>query len=263
MSTRRLLTIASISLALIATAVIGLVATDNHDTTSPAPPSTAEAIPTASASGASPSHAPTTDLFGNRLEVTGDDAGQAQAQDPSQQVNPAAPEYLSAPPAGLRWQRGWGGAALPVSVSDGPARIEAGVASGFADTPQGAALAALDAVARALAAPDGVWQQVVRSRFHGGGPALIDRFARSRSTPNPARYIAVPDGVRVLSNYQPDFAVVQIAVRASDGWTYGTWPMAWVDGDWRVRVPDDIDTFWGEPTFVDTLTGFGQWSAPR
>ncbi|MBF6331810.1 hypothetical protein [Nocardia transvalensis] len=260
MSTRRLLTIVGICLALIAAAVVGLVVTDSRDTTPPSPTPPATTSRAANGQAAVPSKVPTADLFGNRLDVTVSEAGEALAQDPSQRPNPAVPDYLWVPPAGLRWQRGWGGAALPVSTSDGPARIETGVASGFANTPQGAALAACDALARALAAPDGVWQQVVRTRFLGGGQALIDRFDRSRTTPNSARYVTVPDGVRVLASYQPDFAVVQIAVRARAGWTYGTWPMAWSDGDWRVRVPDDVETFWREPISIDTLTGFGQWA---
>ncbi|WP_107657531.1 hypothetical protein [Nocardia suismassiliense] len=203
---------------------------------------------------------PMTDLFGSRLEVPTEESGVALQQEPTARPDPARPDYLTAPPAWMQWQRGWGGAALPVSGSDGPARIQRGVATDFARTPQGAALAALDALGRALAAPEGTWQRVVAERYYGGGPALVSRFARSRErTADAARYVVVPDGVRVRPGYRDDLAVVEIASRAEGGYAIATWPMAWISGDWRVRVPDDIETLWGPAASVPTLTGFGSW----
>ncbi|MFE9575291.1 hypothetical protein ACFYO1_02810 [Nocardia sp. NPDC006044] len=204
---------------------------------------------------------PTTDLFGARLEVPAEESGVALSQDPGARPDPARPDYLTAAPARMQWQRGWGGAALPVSGSDGPARIVHGVAQDFAHTPQGAALAALDALGRALAAPEGIWQQVVTQRYYGGGPALVNRFARSREhTPAAARYVVVPDGVRVRPGYRDDLAVVEIANRTNGGYRITTWPMAWIDGDWRVRVPEDIETLWGPGIPTPTLDeGFGSW----
>ncbi|MFI6213343.1 hypothetical protein ACIBCD_15245 [Nocardia brasiliensis] len=205
---------------------------------------------------------PTTDLFGTRLEVPAEESGVALKQEPGTRPDPARPDYLSAAPARMQWQRGWGGAALPVSSSDGPARIVHGVAQDFAHTPQGAALAALDALGRALAAPEGIWQQVVAQRYYGGGSALVNRFARSReNTPAAARYVVVPDGVRVRPGYRDDLAVVELANRTTGGgYRITTWPMAWIDGDWRVRVPEDIETLWGPGTPTPTLDeGFGPW----
>ncbi|MEV6140486.1 hypothetical protein AB0L63_31490 [Nocardia sp. NPDC051990] len=205
---------------------------------------------------------PSTDPFGNRLEMPGNEAGVALAQDTSARRDPTRPDYLTTAPARMQWQRGWGGAALPVSGSDGPARIQEGIATGFAHTPQGAALAAADALARALAAPEGVWQQVVRERYYGGGQALLDRFARSRErTGEAARYVVVPDGVRVQPGYRDDLAIVQFANRDKLGYTISTWPMAWIDGDWRVRVPDNIESLWRPGTSTFTLTEFGSWKA--
>jgi hypothetical protein len=205
---------------------------------------------------------PTIDLFGNRLEMPNDESGAVLSQDVSGRPDPTRPDYLTTPPARMQWQRGWGGAALPVSGSDGPSRIYGGIATGFARTPQGAALAAFDALARALAAPEGVWQQAVRDRYYGGGQALLDRFTRSREhTPDAARYVVVPDGVRIQPGYRDDLAVVQFATRDDLGYTIGTWPMAWIDGDWRVRVPENIETLWGPGTSNATLAGFGSWKA--
>ncbi|MGN2636487.1 hypothetical protein ACTD5D_09900 [Nocardia takedensis] len=205
---------------------------------------------------------PTADLLGNRLEIPASDAGTALPQDRTGRADPVQPDYLVRAPAGLTWQRGWGGAALPVSTGDGPTTISNGIASGFARTPQGAGLAAADALARALAAPETTWQQVVTTRYHGGGPALIDRFARSRTrTPHAARYVTVPDAVRIADGYNSDYAVVEFATRERLGYRIARWPMAWLDGDWRVAVPTEIETLWGPGTFLDSLTGFGTWKA--
>ena len=196
-------------------------------------------------------------MFGNRLEIAGAETGSPVPQNPAARPDPAGPDYLTALPAGLRWQRGWGGAALPVSVSDGPTTITEGIASGFARTPQGAVLSAADALGRALAAPEQTWQQVVAERYHGGGRALVDRFARSRSrTPNAARYVTVPDGVRVAPGYSVDYAIVEFAVRDQLGYRIARWPMTCIEGDWRVAVPVDIETLWGPGTYVASLTGF-------
>lgn len=232
-------------------------------TDAPQPPSAdpSTTVPTAatrSSLTASPAQPPTTDLFGNRLDVVGDE-GRALPQDPATRPNPSSDDYLTAAPARMTWQRGWGGAALPASGSDGPALIDHGIASGFADTPQGAALAACDALARTLAAPEGLWESVVRARFIGDTDVFIARVTRSRSrTPDAARYVAVPDGIRVRDGYRPDFAVVDIVTRTHDGYTSTSWPMAY-DNDWRVRLPDDIETLWKTSISVESLTGFGRW----
>ncbi|KZM70415.1 hypothetical protein [Nocardia terpenica] len=258
MTIRRLIVLA-VSVVLVVAALAVLAATRHPDARTPdrSTPETTTGTPIVPS--LDPGRVPTADLLGNRLEVVGDDAGQALPQDPSLRPSPSLPDYLWMPPARLQWQRGWGGAALPVSGSDGPTRIDAGVASGFADTPQGAALAACDAIARVLAAPEGVWQTVIRQRYLGAGPAFEDRIARSRrNTPDAARYVTVPDGIRIMP-YRPDFAVVEIAVPADQGWVYSTWPMAYTDGDWHVRVPDDIDTLWEPGVPMTSLTGFGSW----
>ena len=221
-------------------------------------PSAAIPVPVP-ATGGSASGLPSMDMFGNRLDAVRDDAGEAFSQNAARRPDPQSPGFLSAAPSGMAWQRGWGGAALGTSRSDGPSRIDNGLASGYADTPQGAALSAYDALGRALAAPDGVWQRVVAQRYVGGGPVLIARFARSRATtPDAAKYVVVPDGIRVLPGYRPDFAVVQIAIRGRDGWSCSTWPMAWTNGDWKVRTPDNPDDLWALMP-LDSLSGFGVW----
>lgn len=250
--------IAVVIVTVTVLAAIGHRSTASHTSSPPGEvvaPSAGSAVTTSNVPGL-----PTTDIFGNRLEVPTDPSGVPLAQDPTSRPNPGQSDYLTVAPTRLQWQRGWGGAALPVSGSDGPVTIDGGVASGFAQTPQGAALSACDAIARAFAAPDGVWQNVIRFRFRGGGAALTARIGKSRlETLNAATYLAVPEGIRVLPGYRSDFAVVQIAVRASSGWGYANWPMVWSEGDWRVRVPDDVESLWQSAVPVSSLTEFGNW----
>ncbi|MEV5835376.1 hypothetical protein [Nocardia sp. NPDC052112] len=266
MASARLLIILLVGITAVVVAAFVLAVTGTDNTPNPQRPSDNPIGPTAPQQ-ATPgpsgvSSPPTIDMFGNRLEVTDRDEGVALEQDPATRPDPGRLDYLSAPPARMQWQRGWGGAALPFSGSDGPAEVIAGVASGFADTPQGAALAAYDALARALAAPEGVWQQIVADRYLGGGQALIDRFARSRkNTPDAAHYVVVPEGFRILPGYRPDFAVVQIASKAIGGVAYSTWPMTWTGDDWHVRVPDDVETLWAPATPTTSLADFAPWKA--
>ncbi|MFF0458429.1 hypothetical protein [Nocardia africana] len=247
-----------LGLAIALGVPLGGCGTDAPQSPSADPSTTIPDATTRPSLSASPAQPPTTDLFGNRLDVVGDE-GRVLPQDPATRPTPSSIDYLTAAPARMTWQRGWGGAALPASGTDGPALIDHGIASGFADTPQGAALAACDALARTLAAPEGVWQTVVRARFAGDTDAFIARVTRSRiRTPDAARYVTVPDGIRVRDGYRPDFAVVDIATRTSDGYTYTSWPMTY-DNDWRMRLPEDIETLWKTSVSAESLTGFGLW----
>ncbi|MGW5922173.1 hypothetical protein ACWFPY_24550 [Nocardia fluminea] len=263
-SLRLLFTLLGILASVVIVVFVLTVANDDNSDAPPRPAGTevtsTTRLPSTTGTQTRP---PTVDMFGHRLEVPADDAGATLPQADTGLIDPTRPDYLTAPPFRLQWQRIWDGAAVPVSGSDGPARIDSGIAGGFARTPQGAALAALDAIGRVYAAPDPIWRQVVRDRFYGGGDALVDGFARSRSgTSGVARYVTVPEGVRVQPGYRDDLAVVQLAVRSTSGYAIATWPMVWVADDWRIRVPDDIDTLWRPATPTPSTTGFGNWSQP-
>ncbi|WP_330251461.1 hypothetical protein OG874_35785 [Nocardia sp. NBC_00565] len=259
------LTLTASLLALVVVAVLALLYNNESQSGTkttvvpsvpPNPSSTAVANPPRSPAFG----LPTTDLFGVRLETPTDPAGAALPQDSAGPDPGLGAAWFIAAPAGMMWQRGWNGAALPASRSDGPARIDGGIASGFAHTPQGAGLAAADAMARALAAPDGVWQRVVAARFVGDQAALLERYASSRrDNPDAAKYVVVPAGIKVVG-YRDDFAVVQLGVRTPQGKSgFSSWPMVWVDGDWRIRAPEDVGALWAASTLVTSLADFGVW----
>ncbi|MGW5440545.1 hypothetical protein [Nocardia asteroides] len=265
-SYRLLIILLAIVIAVVIGAFIMVIDSDTDNDTEGQPLATTTTARAATTPpGSRATRPPTVDLYGNRLEVAATDAGAALPQT-GKPVAATRADYLTTAPEGLRWQRIWDGAAVPVSAGDGPTHIVDGVASGFARTPQGAVLAGLDALGRALAAPDGVWQRVLRERYYSGdqADALIARFQRSRSnTADSARYVVVPDGVRVRAGFAPDMAVVEVASRSGAGYAVSAWPMVWVDGDWRLRVPDDLESLWRSTgTQVASLTGFGNWK-PR
>lgn len=263
MRTQQLLTVLLVILAAAAiTAFVITVTRDDGDQDPPTPHDTIPATETHYPAAPSTPRAepPTTDLLGNRLEVPDSPAGEVLPPRAAPELSPSHPDYLTAAPTGLQWQQGWGGAALPISASDGPTRIHDGIATGFARTPRGAALAALDALSRALSAPDGTWQRVMQARYYGDTGQLQDRFARARAnTTNPGRYVTVPDGVRVQPGYRDDFAVVEIATRTDGGYAIATWPVAWIDNDWRVRIPEDIETLWRPGRQIQSIADFGSW----
>ncbi|MBM7280503.1 hypothetical protein JTZ10_22405 [Gordonia rubripertincta] len=191
---------------------------------------------------------PTTDTRGRRVETPTNPLGQVlpQTTDPSDTDDP---EAVLPPPRGLMWQRVYG-ATIPFSTSDGPTAISTdGVPTGFAHTPQGAALAAWQIGQRATWAPDD--QNV----------ALLDRAAvvseaarpeadnlrtngaqiYAGNTELPAQIRDVPVAVRVTT-YSTDFAHVEFAqpLTRDDGFTaisVGV-DMVWRDGQWKWVVPE-------------------------
>lgn len=199
---------------------------------------------------------PEADIFGRRVDIPTDPAGAILTQRPETQKKPTDPDWLTAAPAGLCDRRigmtecapgGWQrihGAVVPMSSSDGPTRIDTGVAAGYAHTPQGAALAAAYTVYEIAARPadsvlrdqrailtDADRRQFDAAAAQGRLPAQLDEAY--------TRWMLAVDAFRVDS-YADDYAVISLAARAApDGdrpsWSAVAVPMVWHDGDWRVR----------------------------
>ncbi|WP_037161292.1 hypothetical protein [Rhodococcoides fascians] len=144
---------------------------------------------------------PEFDALGRVTYVPKDPNGVVLAQSP-----PPAGRAPDAAPSGVMLQRIHGNMVLPFSTSDGPTAIDAsGVATGFAHTPQGAALAAAHYMA-----------------YFSAGNDRIDMLAASRQVDDPdsdlvvrkkandlRQEIWVPDG-------SPAVAVPSVRVDYSD-----------------------------------------------
>ncbi|WP_216897338.1 hypothetical protein [Nocardia alni] len=190
---------------------------------------------------------PVTDVFGRRVNVPRNPAGQPLPQT-APQHSPADPGWLTAAPV-LPQQGGWqqvAGASVPFSISDGPTRLTDGVAAGWSHTPQGAALAGVYAAYQLNARPG---DRAVHTRLLENAPGALSAFDADKAAgriptllpQNVTRYLVAPDAFRVDS-YADDMAVLEIATRTADedgtpAWTATQIVMVWDGGDWRLQPP--------------------------
>jgi hypothetical protein len=212
--------------------------------------------------------APGVDLFGRRVDIPNNPAGQPLPQDVSKQHKPSDPDWLTAAPQGTTEARGWQrvyGASVPFSTSDGPIDIDKGLAVGFSHTPQGAVLAAAQITYRLNARPADRDLYVHQVRASAAQLAAYDsaRTAGKLPAQQPeriTRYLVAPDAFQV-ENYADDMAIVRLATRGpvNDGkqlWAAVRLVMVWDNGDWHLK-PTDATT--DQTEYVDSLDGWTKW----
>jgi hypothetical protein len=178
--------------------------------------------------------------------------------------------------AGLRWTD-YGGIELPVSRSAGPHDVRGGLASGFADTPLGALLAAVNIGVRANAQwGPGVFGPTIRDQVTGpdaagllaGCQASYDQAIRAGGVPagqSLGRAFVAEEAFRWVT-YSPVGATVDV-VSAGPG-DQGTTVRAvtrievqWSGADWQVIAPPGGD--WGISAGpLTSLTGYTRFPVP-
>jgi hypothetical protein len=211
---------------------------------------------------------PTTDPFGGRVDVPKWPGGWALPQTPVTRApfNPAVPVES---PAGMMWQRVGDGAIVPFSTSDGPATVTGLAATGFAQTPQGAALAGWQIVNRigvsANEVAAGIYDTQVlmsaamRSELEEGMAAQGPYYRNV--TDASVGYMSRSPAFRVVE-YADDLAVVEFAGRvpAADGgtdqWSVSRLVMVWDGGDWKVNLGNNTPL---EAGTVGSLEGWTAW----
>jgi hypothetical protein len=146
-----------------------------------------------------------------------------------------------------------GGQRVPRSASAGPSHLtdRGALASGFAHSPQGAVMAAVNIVARtnwALGRP--IWEPTITRQVVGAWqPALLANARRLGRVDVPPPGQRVPDtedhvaGFDVLS-YTSDTARIRWLISGVDesgSVLYSAVPgeVDWADGDWRLVAPQD------------------------
>ena len=156
------------------------------------------------------------------------------------------------------------GCQLPVSPTAGPRSTAGGVASGFADSPTGALLAAVNiAVRTSWEFGPQVFQTVIENQVTGQYQAdlltdALDSWDQAgQQDPNPGS-CAEMDGFD-WQYYSSSAAALDIAESASANGSTITVAaqvqLQWVDGDWEVVAPDGGD--WSNvSTELDSLTGY-------
>ncbi|MET8654687.1 MULTISPECIES: hypothetical protein [Nocardia] len=211
---------------------------------------------------------PEVDIFGRRIDVPNNPAGQPLSQDPARQRKPTDSDWLTAAPEGTNAPRGWQkvyGASVPFSTSDGPTRLEDGLAVGYSHTPQGAALAAAQITYRINARPADRELYLRQVRVSAAQIAAYDKALDEDRLPKQqperiTRYFVAPDAFKV-ENYADDLAIVRFASRGQviDGkqlWAALRLVMVWDAGDWRLKPSASS----GAPTeLIESIEGWTAW----
>ena len=209
----------------------------------------------------------------HRSHITG-----ARGAPPSARAASARPaKTQAAPPSpgtatgtGLRWAD-FHGIQLPESAKDGPRHTRGGLAWGFADTPGGALLAAVNIAVRTAAQwGPGIYQPTIRHQVTGPDTAALLKAdasdyaalraaARVRPGQPAGRGYAVEAGFRFVA-YTPAGATVDIVTEGPG--SGGTTVMVatrvgvvWQRGDWRVVAPPG-GNWASSATAISSLTGY-------
>ena len=181
-----------------------------------------------------------------------------------------SPELPHVDLAGLRWSDYYG-VELPASLAAGPRDTSGGLASGFADTPLGALLAAVNIGVRANAQwGPAIFGPTIRGQVTGSDAAVL--LASCQSGYAQASQAAHISGGRPLGDayvveeafrwaaYTPLDATVDLvsAGPGSQGATVRATTrieVVWAGGDWRVVAPPGGD--WGNSaTQLTSLGGY-------
>lgn len=170
------------------------------------------------------------------------------------------PQESMPAPAETTWQS-VAGIFAPVESADGPFH-DSPVLHGYARTPQGAAVAAINGQIAMATSDDDHWPQVSRMLLAPGEGR--DQWAQGRSLVSIApgtvqQHPATIEGFRV-SDYSEDKATVVVAANYP-GTGLAAYPVQveWIADDWKIVVPTQDNAV--DMTELDTLDGFVPFAA--
>jgi len=211
---------------------------------------------------------------GRGRTVTTASAASRPPHDTASRPAPAVPGGLAAEPvidaARLRWTS-FHGIALPVSPQDGPRDTRGGLASGFADTPAGALLAAINIGVRTAAQwGPAIFGPTIHRQVAGPDAAALLRadqaaYPRLRAAAHvrpgqPAGRGYAAEAAYQFVAYTPAGATVDVVTAgpATDGTTVlavTRIEVIWQVGDWRLIAPPGGD--WASAaTTASSLSGY-------
>jgi hypothetical protein len=193
----------------------------------------------------------------------------AGAAGPGSQDQPRVPRVSL---ASVRWS-GFYGVELPVSAQAGPSGTSGGVAAGFAHTPLGALLAAVNIGVRANAQwGPRIFTTVIRGQVTGPDAAALlascqaayDQAAQSAGVTRgqPLGTVDVTEEAFRWITYTPAAAILDLAVAGPGAGAGGATVRAsvqmqvvWDGGDWKVVAPPGGD--WGNSAAeLSSLAGY-------
>jgi hypothetical protein len=190
---------------------------------------------------------------------------QTAAPPAAQSAAPSAPVPTAVPttaPVGTTWTI-YETVALPTLPGAGPAHVDGPIATGYAHTPLGALVAAVNESYRYLLAPDDRWQQAADAML-APGPGK-DAWVQRRSTfpYGPQGATTGGGGFTQLAGFQfisytPTDAVIQIVTRTGSGaLQVGANHVTW-DSDWKsVMAPGGSSV--NNIQALNSLAGFVEW----
>ena len=176
-------------------------------------------------------------------------------------AEPTAPSVPVIDLSGVSW-RSLQGYELPVSAQAGPRDTSGGLASGYADTPLGALLAAVNITARtSWQFGPGVFGPTVNRQVTGRFAAQLlaaDQNSWSQGAPeSPAGTTGTRQVAFSFDEYAPAAASVNLVSGAPGAGDYAVTQvhLVWARGDWRVVAPPGGD--WADSAAqVTTADGF-------
>ncbi|OAK53794.1 hypothetical protein [Rhodococcoides kyotonense] len=180
-----------------------------------------------------------------------DDAPTTVAQAPT-------PDLRSAP-AELAW-REVAGVSVPTSRVDGPDTGTSVNRSGYAQTPQGAVLAAINGQTALAVADDRAWPEVVNT-VTAPGPGR-DEFAAARAAVTVSGSVPADAAPTFLGFEVTDYRQDPLSAAVSVAQTIGTddqiysYPVAlqWIADDWRIVLPTTAENI--DAVELDSLDGY-------
>ncbi|WP_072713705.1 hypothetical protein [Rhodococcus rhodnii] len=186
--------------------------------------------------------------------------------------NPAAAADTTSAPGKVTWSD-YRGVTVPKSTVDGPFSMTAAmVPTGYARTPQGAVLAAMQGQTRLALTPDESWSDVAQTvlTFGPGRDAYaVARTLTSITEPADPASTAQFAGFRV-EHFDGDTARIQLATALPDA-TLVAQPteLTWYRDDWRITLPDpatnledpDTGAVATDPVPLDSLDGYTRFAA--
>lgn len=155
---------------------------------------------------------------------------------------PTGPD-LSAAPSNVRWEA-FQGVALP-HTDQGPRTEAEGAATGFEQSPAGAAVAAVTHTVRLSIANDKQWSKVIAGEVvpdRARDEWSVNRVQLSITGPAASEYAPRLLGYRI-TEYADARSVVDVYTEYSDGSkAVNHTTVEWFGNDWRLRLPDPEST---------------------
>lgn len=211
---------------------------------------------------------PITDLFGRKVMVPNNPAGSPLTQrEPGTRTECAATAPVSSPES-VMIQRSF---EMPIlaSATDGPARLDGTVLAGYRHSPQGAALAGWNWVARVTAG--GAPAHDTAAAMTALSDAERATLATPSAKPGAAQWrnaTSAPDAFRV-SSCDSDFVAIEFAGRqpadqkakaSQTSWVGLRLNLLWRDGDWKVQTLSDPQLLGSGQHYSALDVGWTRWA---